>query len=335
MRIPRSWMLAIAVGFQALSITRASALFLGDMGVRGGGGLRSTPVVVFGNNGRRRAEDYAITHKVELEVLKRDHAASGLIQCGHAHGAGQLTLSSDVVTTAAHVFFDEQGARRAKSCDFIVEIDGKEKRVPVDMKSIVAGAVRPYAAKPLNDWAVAKLRHPLQEISPYTLAVDLALNDMVEFVARGHTNWVDKSLMSFEECRLRAQTNQIEDGPREFAFDCETGDGASGGAVLLGDDRRQLGAILVGWRSDDPTTTRPFSSRNYNFVVSIEGAFRRALSDAAKTRTVDRGAPLSTTPPATQPRRVGRLTESEKTTQHRSLEASRQVVTPAVAGAAR
>jgi hypothetical protein len=88
--------------------------------------------------------------------------------------------------------------------------------------------------------------------------------------------------MSFEACRLRALTNQVKGGTREFAFDCGTGDGASGGAVLAGEQKLRLGAILVGWRSSDPARIGPYSPNNYNFVVSIEGPFREAVLAAAR-----------------------------------------------------
>jgi hypothetical protein len=88
--------------------------------------------------------------------------------------------------------------------------------------------------------------------------------------------------MSMESCRLHDQLSVGQEGTREFAFDCETGDGASGGAVLMGEDQMQLGAILVGWRSNKPYRAVPFSATHYNFAVSIEGAFRAAVLDAAK-----------------------------------------------------
>ena len=268
---------------QPFLIAPASATFLHDSGVRASAGVVAIPVLVMGSDKRLAAEEYAAKTKTEVEQLKRVHAASGLVECGDAHGAGQLTLTNDVITTAAHVFYDEDGQRRGKTCHFVVELDGKQKRVPIDMASIVSGTARPYATKTVRDWAVAKLVNPLNEITPYDLAPDLKVNEAVEFVARGHSDWGDGSRMSFEECRLRAQTAQAKNGSREFAFDCNTGDGASGGAVLLGDDRRRLGAILVGWRSDNPTQPKPFSSAHYNFVVSVEGQFRRALAKVAHT----------------------------------------------------
>ena len=63
-------------------------------------------------------------------MLRRSHAASGLIYCGETHGAGQLTLANNVVTTAAHVLFDERGALRSENCDFAIETDGKWSHSP-------------------------------------------------------------------------------------------------------------------------------------------------------------------------------------------------------------
>ncbi|MBI1869210.1 MAG: trypsin-like peptidase domain-containing protein [Methylocystis sp.] len=251
-------------------------------------GLAATPVMVLGADERMGVEQFAAAHKLAIDELRRAHAASGLVECGDAHGAGQLTLATNVITTAAHVFFDEQGERRAATCNFVAEIDGEQSRIAIDMTSIVAGTLQPYAVKAVHDWAVARLTRPLDGASPYELASDLAVNDAVEFVARGHSDWGDGRRMSFQDCALRAQTNAAGDGAREFAFDCGTGDGASGGAVLLGDQHRRLGAILVGWRSANPSKTEPFSANHYNFVVSIEGAFRRAVLYAAKRGSDER-----------------------------------------------
>lgn len=275
-------LVAAALCLAAATITKAQASPFLDASLTNAAGLTPTKVLVLGEDGRVGAEQFAAAQKLEVDRLKRNHAASGLIQCGRAHGAGQLTLANDVVTTAAHVFFDEQGGHRARTCYFVTDIGGKQRRIPVDMSSIVAGAARPYSVKAVNDWAVARLVTPVEDIAPYELAEDVAVNQSVEFVARGHSDWNDPKRMSFEACRLRALTNQAKNGSREFAFDCATADGASGGAVLLGDDHRRLGAILVGWRSNDPSRVSPYSATNYNFCVSVEGAFRNALLYAAK-----------------------------------------------------
>jgi hypothetical protein len=244
--------------------------------------LPVTQVLVFGKNSRRSAEDFASEQKLNVKDVKRAHAASGLVECGEAHGAGQLTLVGNVITTAAHVFYDEKGALRGGTCTFAIELNGQPIRVPVDLASIKAGSTNPYAFPAVHDWAVAKLSKSIADVTPYQLSDSVQTQAPVEFVARGHIDWGDGRRMSMEACQLHDQLSVGQEGTREFSFDCETGDGASGGAVLMGEDQMQLGAILVGWRSNKPYRAVPFSPTHYNFAVSIEGAFRTTVLDAAK-----------------------------------------------------
>ena len=245
-------------------------------------GLTATPVVAFGTNGRKTAEVFAAEHGADPQIVRREHAASGLITCGDAHGAGQLTEANDVVTTAAHVLFDEDGKPRAPVCQFSIVNEGKPVRVPLDLTTVVAGSRKPYSVQAVHDWAVVKLQRPIDGVTPYQLADSVGVSKDVLFAARGHFDWGNGRVMSMEACRLQAQLNKGSEGTREFAFDCETGDGASGGAVLTGDDKLHLGAILVGWRSNSPTKLVPFSPTHYNFVVSVEGEFRDAVTNAAR-----------------------------------------------------
>lgn len=247
-------------------------------------GVLTTPVLTMKTDNRVGAGEFAASRMEPIEMLRRSHAASGLIYCGETHGAGQLTLANNVVTTAAHVLFDERGALRSENCDFAIETDGKWSHSPLKMSSIVTGAVTPYAVKTIRDWAVVELEAPLPGVEPYELAQRFAVNDAVDFVARGHSNWRDIHDMSFESCNIRAQTSGGANGVREFAFDCSTGDGSSGGAVLLARERRQLAAILVGWRSLRPSKLSSYSPKHYNFVISVEGDFRRAIERAAGKR---------------------------------------------------
>ena len=194
--------------------------------------LKAVPVVVFGKNSRRSVEEFAAEQKLDAAELRTRFAGSGLIECGDAHGAGQLTLANDLVTTAAHVFFDEKGAPRAKTCFFSIENHGRELRVRIDLGSIVAGSTNPYAVAAVHDWAVARLTHPVEGVAPYGLADATGSNMPVEFVARGHIDWGDGRRLSMEKCHLHDQLSAGAEGTREFSFDCETGDGASGGALV-------------------------------------------------------------------------------------------------------
>ncbi|MGH6843055.1 MAG: trypsin-like serine protease [Methylocella sp.] len=243
--------------------------------------LDVVPVVVFGKNSRRDMEEFAAEQKLDAAELRTRFAGSGLIECGGAHGAGQLTLTNDLITTAAHVFFDEQGVPRAKTCFFSIETHGKEKKVPIDLASIVAGSINPYAVAAVHDWAVARLTRPIEGVTPYGLADAARSNTPVEFVARGHIDWGEGRRLSMEKCLLHEQLAAGAEGTREFSFDCETGDGASGGALVMGTNNPAIGAILVGWRSNKPFRSAPFSRTHYNFAVTIEGAFKRAVIAAA------------------------------------------------------
>jgi Trypsin-like peptidase domain len=243
--------------------------------------LKATPAVVFGKNSRRTVDEFAAEQKLDAAQLRTRFAGSGLIECGDAHGAGQLTLSNNLVTTAAHVFFNEKGVRRAKTCFFSMERHGKEVKVPIDLNSVIAGSTNPYAVAAVHDWAVARLVHPVEGVTPYALADRAIPNTPVEFVARGHIDWGEGRELSMEKCRLRDQLTAGEEGTREFSFDCETGDGASGGALVMRSDKPAIGAILVGWRSNKPFKAAPFSRFHYNFAVTIEGAFRKAVMSGA------------------------------------------------------
>jgi hypothetical protein len=245
---------------------------------------RVDKVVVFGRDSRRTVEAFAADQKLDPVLLHRKFAASGLIECGAAHGAGQLTLTDDLLTTAAHVFFDEDGVPRAKTCTFVNEVDGKQVRTPIDTASIVAGSKNPYAVAAVHDWAVARLTRPVMGATPYGLAAPASPDTPVEFVARGHIDWGQGRELSMEKCALHDQLSAGEEGTREFSFDCETGDGASGGALIVGDRADPVvGAILVGWRSNKPFRSAPFSPTHYNFAVTIEGAFKKAVvASAAK-----------------------------------------------------
>ena len=246
------------------------------------------PVIVFGHDARRPPQRFAAEHGLDPATVARDHAASGLIQCGNAHGAGQLTLADDVVTTAAHVFYDENGFPRARTCSFDLSIDGDEVHVPIDVAGVVAGSTKPYDVDPAHDWAVARLAHPVAGIKPYGIATDVHADQTTTFVARGHIDWGEAKQLSMQQCTLHDRISTSEEGTREFSFDCDTGDGASGGALMFDGATSRVGGVLVGWRSNQPFKGMPFSRTHYNFAVTLEGAFRDAVYAAARKVVVQK-----------------------------------------------
>ncbi len=246
------------------------------------------PVVVFGHDARRTPQLFAAEHGLDPAAVARVHAASGLIQCGNAHGAGQLTLADDVVTTAAHVFYDENGFPRARTCSFDLSVDGAEVHVPIDVADVVAGSARPYDVDPAHDWAVVRLAHPVAGVTPYGIATAVHENEATTFVARGHIDWGGARQLSMQDCTLHDRISAGEEGTREFSFDCDTGDGASGGALMFEGTTSRVGGVLVGWRSNRPFKGMPFSRTHYNFAVTLEGAFREAVYAAARKMIVQK-----------------------------------------------
>jgi hypothetical protein len=244
--------------------------------------LPLVPVVVFGERGRLTAAEFARRNGYDAREIVRRHRASGLIQCGNARGAAQLTLADNIVTTAAHVFIDERGKLRgdAAHCAFTLAVAGQTIATTIDVASIVTGGADPYGTSPVHDWAVARLARPVEGAAPYALAAPPRAEQAIEFAARGHADWGDGAALSLQDCALRDMLAQGADGAREFSFDCDAGIGASGGALLDASSQR-LAAIFVGYRSFDPDKAAPFSPQHYNFAVTVEGAFRRAVETMA------------------------------------------------------
>ena len=247
--------------------------------------LPVAPVVVFGAHPRLTVEQFASENHLDLGEVKRKHAASGVIHCGNARGAGQLTLTDSVITTAAHVLFDEHGQPRGDSahCFFTATVADQEITTAIDMTSIVSGNSDPYAKPAVHDWAVARLLHPVKGATPYGLGAPAQAAEDIRFVARGHSDWGSGRVMSMENCRLHEALSSGAEGTREFSFDCDAGVGASGGAVLNAAGGRLL-AVFGGYRTVAPDSTMPFSAQHYNFAVTLEGAFRHAVEVGAGLR---------------------------------------------------
>jgi hypothetical protein len=275
--------IAIAAGLTMLSVhaTQAEPRFAAEISAWARPPI--SPVVVFGADSRETVDQFAREHALDPGQWRRSHAASGLIRCGNARGAGQLTLSDNVVTSAAHVFFNEDGEPRADSahCQFVVEVAGEEIATAIDTRSLVVGSTHPYDESAVHDWAVARLRRPLREAAPYPLGAPEG-GEPIQFIARGHSDWGGGRELSVENCRIRDALDAGAEGTREFSFDCAAGIGASGGGLMNAAGSR-LVAIFVGFRSVAPDLHLAFSPRNYNFAVTIEGAFRRAVEQAAAT----------------------------------------------------
>jgi hypothetical protein len=198
--------------------------------------------------------------------------ASGLVRCGGAVGSAQLTLRTDIITTAAHVLIGADGQPRA-SCTF-QPVGGAP--VPIDARSIRAGSRNPLADAATRDWAVARIVRPIVGAKPYGLAPAGAQPGGVFMIAGGNRR---ADAIGAERCNARRILATSPEGVREFAIDCSAASGSSGAALTAG---QNVVGIYVGYRSTDPTRAQAFSATHYNFAITLEGSFRRALLAAAR-----------------------------------------------------
>ena len=205
--------------------------------------------------------------------VREQMGATGLVRCGSATGTGQLTARNDVITTAAHVLIDQYGKHRI-GCVFEPTMAGGGP-IPIDFHSIKTGSTAPLSERATRDWAVARLVAPVPGVTPYGVGSAGAAPTAVIMCAGGNRA---HTAMGTEACSTRRVIGAASDGIRELAIDCNAGPGSSGAALV---SHNNVVGIYVGYRSSDPGKAQAFSDSHYNFAITVEGPFRRALFAAA------------------------------------------------------
>jgi hypothetical protein len=224
---------------------------------------------------RSEPEEFARDAGISFEEFRARHGASGLIRCGQATGSGQLTLASNVITTAGHVFIAPGGKLRSASCTFEPTATPRVS-IPIDLSSIVTGSSDPMQERATLDWAVARLATAPESVKPYAVAEQPEAPSPVLLFGGGNGAAAAKGV---ERCFTRRVTAKAPEGIRELSFDCSAAPGGSGAALL--NDKNEMVAIFVGFRSLDASQARAFSDNHYNFAITVEGPFRRALLEMA------------------------------------------------------
>lgn len=236
--------------------------------------------VKIGEENRATLADFARSSGIAAAALDKRYAATGLLQCGGTVGTAQLTLKANVITTAAHVLFDRSGRPRSdfSGCRFKIRTEAGWRQYRIVPDSVQCGSRKPYSNSGMMDWAVIRLSEPVGGVRPYQIGSRGA--GAVDFLAHDHDNWSPKRTKSIENCRIRGGGISVG-GVREIQFDCDTGNGASGAALLAPGSATMIG-IFVGYRSAHPSRAAPFSPQHYNYGVTISGDFRRAILNAAR-----------------------------------------------------
>jgi hypothetical protein len=208
----------------------------------------------------RRGSPYANSHA--------HVGATGLVRCGNRVGTAQLVLRRDIIVTAAHVLFGSGGHG---DCVFLPRM-GSGEPIAIETATIQAGSRTPLSQAATRDWAVARLVAPVSAATPYVLGAQMSQPGAVTLCAAGNGG---ATQFGAENCTVRSIVKTAGDGVRELAIDCSGSPGGSGGAIIA--ENGAITGIYVGDRSTNPSEAQPYSKTHYNFGITIEGAFRRAL----------------------------------------------------------
>ncbi|MCW1843233.1 trypsin-like peptidase domain-containing protein [Prosthecomicrobium hirschii] len=202
--------------------------------------------------------------------------ATGTIECGGMRSTGQLTGRGDLVTTAAHALYDENGQSRAASgaCRFIIAVGGTTRSIALKPDPARCGSTRPYGMAGHHDWAVGRLAEPVTGIRPYRLGLPPSPGQGIVVVSyspeRGRT---------VDHCQVREVVEKSDGGPREIRTDCTGRGGLSGAAYLTTGPDPAIVGIHVGYRSATPGSAAPYSSSHYTFGTTAERRFKAAVAD--------------------------------------------------------
>jgi hypothetical protein len=246
-------------------------------------GAGEAAAVTIGGDARLTLPEFAAKTGEPSSTYEKRYAATGMMICAGVYSTAQLTIRNDLVTTAAHAFYDPDGKPRGdlSSCVFAINVEGVVHQLPLVASSLRVGSRNPYAVSPVYDWAVVQLAQPVPQARPYMLGKSVAEGAEIVLLAHRHRGWVHDGSKAIEGCRVRAERPTAGSDPREIGIDCSAGEGASGSAIMTPGDGGSIVGIYVGWRSTHPETAGPYSSTHMNFGIAIEGAFRNAVIAAS------------------------------------------------------
>jgi V8-like Glu-specific endopeptidase len=204
--------------------------------------------------------------------------ATGLVRCGNTVGTAELVLHHDLIVTAAHVLLGPTSGHGG-DCVFTSNM-GDGSPIPIVAGTIKAGSRTPLAQPATRDWAVARLAAPVLSAIPYSLAAQGAHPTSITLCAGGNGT---PTHFGAESCAVRRIIQTSADGIRELAIDCSASPGSSGAGLVTSE--HTIAAIYIGYRSTNPDQSQPFSDTHYNFAITIDGPFRRAISAEAARHT--------------------------------------------------
>jgi hypothetical protein len=254
-------------------------------------------VHVIGQDDRRKLSDFAREEGVPLAEIHDMVAATGMLICGSGAATAQVTGSNRVITSVAHVLFDQKCSRRQlHDCYF------EPSRRPAVRYPIVPGSVRmglnpdkclqdQRQQAPTGDWSVIELKNPVENVRPYLapdepVTVRFPPGTEILQITGGAANFKAATFMPAhaQRCRIR-DVGKIVNVPLQT--DCDTGHGSSGSAQLM---RKANGMVLVAINALETSGTPDGADydpvKSFNISVPVSETFLSALREAVSTARI-------------------------------------------------
>jgi hypothetical protein len=276
-------------------------------------------VAVYGDTDRRRTEEeFAKDVGESLSTIHNRFAATGTLSClgsipcdGHPEkrcpvtvdGAAQLTVGTDVITTAGHSLIEPDSClvmAKAENCTFTIVGNGRPQVIKVN-NLVGQGFKCPAIPTPDLDWAVMKLSQKVKGVVPYHIDPNLVMGvkagDQVLNVCRSmdfvrtNSKGVASNPKHINSCSVKRVYHGYGN-PIYFSTDCDSAILCSGGSLLNGnqDDPALLGMNIRGDETkavaeqavkSHTVDKRPYDEQNWGSrYVPFAGDFLEAIKRA-------------------------------------------------------
>jgi hypothetical protein len=278
-------------------------------------------VAVYGTAEHRKTEqELADATGEKVGDIHERYSSTGTLVCAGNEGSAQVTLKNNIITTAAHMFFEEKTCKRiASPSDCVLtlkSLSGAEQKIKVkEQVKDGMGFKCPTIPTGDLDWAVLRLDGAATGVQPYTVeelpGKGLAEGTAVTLVAHSIDFWRKDSSGNKvfpkhiqRNCHITKVYGAWE--PGMYKGDCDATGFSSGGSILVeGAKGPILSAIFSG---QNETREQEYQSLNreekdskgrltgkgvpniapYNldtwsgYYVAVTGNFLRAIRSAAQ-----------------------------------------------------
>jgi hypothetical protein len=184
-----------------------------------------------GEADRQTVAQFKKSHQLSDGDVHSWLGATVRISCPWAEGSGAIVSNGRILLTVAHIFFSESGVARGDARRCRVSSVLGSHAVRIDPAAIIHG-FSGLVNMEWDDWLVARLVHPIPNVRPYQVSLARPIPERVLMVTKGQEGWKGHSVeeTSVSDCHLLERA--IPSRSRLLISDCDSGPGASGGALI-------------------------------------------------------------------------------------------------------